>query len=215
MLKKLKQHSRLILLGAGFAIFYFVLYLILRNYRISKEEIQRLLAPFGVYGILALLFLQIIFSLTPIPDSAMPLIATITYGPAGVIVVMVGMFIAALIHYLIGHRLGKALITKKFPETKRYLEKLSGKHVIPKLVAMRLFTLVSFDITSYIAGISDIDFKTFFIATAIGLIPTNLIMLLIGLGLFAQTQSDIILTWGVLIIVAILLFLFYKKSAVK
>jgi uncharacterized membrane protein YdjX (TVP38/TMEM64 family) len=80
---------------------------------------------------------------------------------------------------------------------------------------MRLFTFVSFDITSYIAGMSSIPIKQFMIATAIGLIPTNLILVLVGFGLFAKTEADIIVTWGSIAIVAVFLFVFYRKNRIK
>lgn len=205
----------MIIVGLIFGVFYIGLFLIFQNYKISKEEIQKLVEPFGLYGILALLVIQIICSMTPIPDSAMPLIAMIIYGPLGVFVVMIGMYIAALIHYAIGKKLGSSFILKKFPETEKYLNKLGNRDVIIRLVAMRLFTFVSFDITSYIAGMSSIKIKDFMIATAIGLIPTNLILILVGYGLFAKTEADIIVTWGSIAIVAVFLFVFYRKNRIK
>lgn len=215
MLSKLRENKRNIILIILFICFYITIYIIFRKLGISKEEIQRLIEPFGVYGILAMLVIQIIFSLTPIPDSAMPLVAMIIYGPLGVVVIMFGMFIAAIIHYQIGNHLGKNFIFKHFPETERYFNKFGDRNTIFKLVTMRLFTFVSFDITSYIAGISHIKFSTFLVATIIGLMPTNLILILVGYGLFAQNTVDIVITWGLIIIVFLLLIYFYKKNNIK
>ena len=215
LLQKIKRNKRIVILTIMFLIFYIGLLLLFRDRGISKEEIQKLIEPFGVNGLLAMLGLQIIFSLTPMPDSAMPLLAMIIYGPVGVIVIMFGMLIASVIHYAIANHVGKTLIVKKFPETEKYLNKIGGEDVIIRLIALRVFTFVSFDITSYIAGVSGVPFKIFMIATIIGLLPTNLILILVGYGLFAQSQSDIAVTWGLIVIVAIILYVFYKKFKIK
>lgn len=211
----MKKNKRIIILGAVFILFYAVVLILFRKFDISKEEIQKLIEPFGVYGVLALLVIQIIFSLTPMPDGAMPLIAMVLYGPPGVMIVMIGMFIASIIHYEIGKILGKEFILKHFPKTEKFLNKMGSRHVIFRLVALRLFTFVSFDITSYIAGISKIKLKTFLIATSIGLLPTNIVLILIGYGLFAKSSVDIVATWGLLILIFTVLFIFYKKSKIK
>jgi uncharacterized membrane protein YdjX (TVP38/TMEM64 family) len=168
-----------------------------------------------MWGLLALLGVQIFFSLTPLPDGAMPLLGMIIYGPLGLLIVFLGMFIAAVIHYFIGKLLGKTFIEKKFPLIKRFADKFNGDHVIIKLIYLRIFSVVSFDITSYVAGISRIEFNTFIIATIIGLIPTNLALMLISSGLFAQDLGQFVITWFWALIIISLLAFWYKKSTIK
>ena len=215
VLSKLKKNGMKILLIFSFITIYILIYVAFHKYNISKDEIRKLIEPFGFYSIVALFIIQILFSLTPLPDGAMPLVAIILYGPIGVPVIMLGMFVAAIIHYRVGQILGENYIIKHFPGTEKYLKSLGNNHLILRLVALRMFTLVSFDITSYIAGISNINLKTFLIATAIGLIPTNLILILMGYGLFAENGSDILIIWGLVLIVFIFLFFFYKKNKLK
>ena len=215
LLQKLKNNRRIVLLSILFILFYIGIFFVFQNRGVSKEEIQQIIAPFGVNGLLVMLALQIVFSLTPMPDSAMPLLAMIMYGPLGVAVIMVGMMIASIIHYALAKRVGKAFVLKRFPEVEKYLNKIGSRDVIIRLVALRIFTFVSFDITSYIAGISNIPFKKFLIGTMLGLIPTNLILILVGYGLFAKSQFDILTTWGAIALVAIILIIFYKKFKIK
>jgi uncharacterized membrane protein YdjX (TVP38/TMEM64 family) len=215
IIKRIKRNKRIVILSVLFIVFYIALYFVFRERGISKEEIRKLIEPFGGYGLLALFVLQIVFSLTPMPDGTMPLLAMLMYGPIGVFVIMIAMFIGAIIHYAIAHHFGKAFIINKFPEVEKYLNRIGSRDVIIRLVALRMFTFVSFDITSYIAGISGIPFKKFLIGTLIGLLPTNFILILIGYGLFAKTQVEIITTWGTIAILIIFLFVFYKKSMSK
>jgi uncharacterized membrane protein YdjX (TVP38/TMEM64 family) len=215
LVRKIKRNKRIVILSILFGLFYIGLFFLFRDRGITKEEIQEIIKPFGSYGLVAMLLLQIGFSMTPLPDSAMPLLAMIIYGPLGVFVVMFGMLIASIINYTIGKHLGKAVILKKFPEIEKYLNKIGENNIILKLVALRIFTFVSFDITSYVAGISRIKFNKFLIAAVLGLIPANMILILIGYGLFAKSQADIIVTWGAIFILAIILFVFYKKNSIK
>lgn len=221
-MKKLKQllnflakNKRYAVLFVVFVILYVAVFVIFKKFEIGQDDIQNFVTPFGIWGPLALLLAQIVFSLTPMPDAAMPMLAFVLYGIPGVLLIMLGMFIAAVIHYYIGKILGKEFIIKHFPLVSKLLGGLNNGNTIIKLIYMRLFTMVSFDVTSYIAGISNIDFKTFAIALAIGLIPANLTLILISSGLFASTPQDAILIWGLIILSLTGLAYLYKRSTIK
>ena len=209
------SQKRYVILFLLFACAYIVLLIFFKKNQINQEQIREMVEPLGWWGILALLGVQILFSLTPLPDGAMPLIGMIIYGPLGILVVFIGMFIAAVIHYFIGKMLGKSFIESKIPLIKRFADKFNGEHVIIKLIYLRIFSIVSFDVTSYIAGISKIDFNTFVIATIIGLIPTNIALMLISAGLFAENWGQFINAWVWALIIISLLAFWYKKSTIK
>jgi len=209
------SQKRYVALFLLFAAAYITLLVLFKKYQITQDEIRTFVEPLGMWGLLALLGVQIFFSLTPLPDGAMPLLGMIIYGPLGLLIVFLGMFIAAVIHYFIGKLLGKTFIEKKFPLIKRFADKFNGDHVIIKLIYLRIFSVVSFDITSYVAGISRIEFNTFIIATIIGLIPTNLALMLISSGLFAQDLGQFVITWFWALIIISLLAFWYKKSTIK
>lgn len=213
--RMLLSHKRYVILFVLFAIAYITLLVVFNEHQITQDEIRKLVEPLGMWGLLALLGVQMICSLTPLPDGPMPMLGMIIYGPIGILVVFLGMFISAIIHYFIGKLLGKAFIETKFPLIKRFADKFNGDHVILKLIYLRLFSVVSFDVTSYIAGISKIDFNTFIVATIIGLIPTNLILILISSGLFAKDIGQFIGTWFWVLILMSLLAFWYKKSTIK
>lgn len=165
-LRNRKLLLTLILLG----IAYIGLFILFRKFEITSEKISSLVAPFGTYGFIALFALQFIASLTPIPDTALASLGVILYGPLkGTIAVFLGMYLAANIHYYIARKLGREYIVRRFPSVETFTNKYSAKISLKKLILMRIFNLLSFDIVSYFSGVGGVSFKRFTISTAIAL----------------------------------------------
>lgn len=208
-------HRRYLYLFIIVTLFYiFILYLF-KSYGIKQEDIKQLIDPLGVYGILVLFFLQILFSLTPLPDAAMPIIAMITYSWQGLLIILLAHFLTSILHFYIAKKLGRKIIEDKLPLIKKYSDKVKGKDTIIKLVYIRIFSIVSFDVAAYVAGISGVDLKTFAISTIIGLIPTNAILMIASSGLFAETLIDYLyIAFWLFVSISLLAFL-YKKSKIN
>ncbi len=215
ILKKIKRNRRYLFFFIVIAIIYVGVLIIFKQYDIKQEDIKKLIEPLGAYGFLGLFIIQVIFSLTPLPDGMMPIIATIMYGWPGLIIIILGMLTATAIHYFIARKLGSSLIERRYPKIKKYVDLVKGKHVIFKLIYIRIFTLVSFDLDAYVAGIAKIDFKTFMIASIIGIIPTNAIMMLISQGLFAESVLDLLNIGFWVVISFTVLAILYKKSKIS
>lgn len=221
-MKKLSQLWKILTNNKKYVFFfiifvtgYITLFVYFRQQEITQEDIRTLVEPFGIWGPLVLFATQLVFSLTPMPDAAMPMVAYILYGIPGVLIVMTGMFLVALFHYYLGQKLGKNFFTKKFPLIKRNLEKLNNGNTVIKLVYLRIFTLVSYDITSYIAGISNIPKRTFIVALILGLIPANIALVVISSGLFSNSPQETLLVWVIVLAVVSGLAYLYKHSTIK
>lgn len=221
-MKKLSQLWKILTNNKKYVFFfiifvtgYITLFGYFRQQEITQEDIRTLVEPFGIWGPLVLFATQLVFSLTPMPDAAMPMVAYILYGIPGVLIVMTGMFLVALFHYYLGQKLGKNFFTTKFPLIKKNLEKLNNGNTVIKLVYLRIFTLVSYDITSYIAGISNIPKRTFIVALILGLIPANIALVVISSGLFSNSPQETLLVWVIVLAVVSGLAYLYKHSTIK
>jgi uncharacterized membrane protein YdjX (TVP38/TMEM64 family) len=161
-MKKLLRNRKFVISVLALAVFYIVLFIVFRKFEITTDKINGFVAPLGAYGFLMLFLLQLIGSLTPIPDAPLISFAVILYGPVnGAIAVFLGMYLAANIHFLIAKKLGKDYIIKKFPAIETFLQKYSSNTGYRTLTLMRIFNLLSFDVVSYYAGISGVSFKRF------------------------------------------------------
>ena len=72
---------------------------------------------------------------------------------------------------------------RKYPETSEWIDKFTGTYGFETIIVARSFTLVTFDLVAYAAGISSIELPTFAAASFISLIPVALNSTLVGLAL--------------------------------
>lgn len=215
ILRKLKRNKRYIFLFFLVAAFYLSILFLFKYFDIQQEDIKKLIDPLGVYGVIILFLLQLFFSLTPLPDGTMPIIATITYGWQGFLIILLGMLTGSLIHFYIAKKLGKSVIEKKYPLIKRYSDKAKGGNEIVKLIYIRMFSIISFDVAAYVAGISGIKFSTFLISAILGLIPTNAMLMIASSGLFAQSYLDYLNIGFWLLLSSSVLAFWYKQSKIN
>lgn len=170
--KYYKEHKGFIVMFLVFFVFYFVLVYLFRHFDISQERITGWINQFGAYSILALFLVQLIGSITPIPDSLITAIGMILFGPfLGGFIIFWGMYFAGCIHFFIARKLGRAFIVRKFPEVGGLAEKFNNKNVVIKLTYLRMFMLVSFDVASYVAGVSNVSFWQFSLSFLLGTTP--------------------------------------------
>lgn len=175
-----------VLVYGGFIYFY-------RASGLSPETLQSFVNSFGVSGYLTLFLSQFIMSLTPVPDSILAVMGNVLYGPLiGSTIVYIAMLLAAIVHYVFAHRMGQKYVMKHIPEAAPYIQKLHGGNVFLKLVIIRVFSVVSFDISAYIAGVAGVKFKTFFYSTVVGLIPITINNILLSQGIAAKNWSQFI-----------------------
>ncbi len=127
--------------------------------------------------------------------------------------------LGALVCFYISRILGRDIVEKLTSKTglesvDEFFEKY-GKHSI--LIA-RLLPFMSFDIVSYAAGLTSMDFMPFFIATGIGQLPATIVYSYVGGMLTGGAQ---LLVTGLLILFALSIFIvllrkiYYSREANK
>jgi uncharacterized membrane protein YdjX (TVP38/TMEM64 family) len=185
--KKLIENKNLLITLILFGLFYLVILFIFRKFEISQERINGWIGQFGAYSVVAILLLQFIGSMTPIPDTILTAIAMVLYGPFwGGVLIWCGMYTAGTMHFIIARKLGKEIIIKKFPEISKFAGKITGNNVITRLTYLRMFMVLSFDVPSYVAGISGVTYWQFTASFILGLIPHLVSYAFITQGLLAN-----------------------------
>ena len=196
ILKLFPNKKKLIPYVLLFTCFYLAIFYAFKYFDITREKISLFIGPFGTLGIFIMFILQFIFSMTPIPDASLTIISVLLFGPLlGVLPIIAGMFSAAVVHFRIARHYGKAYILKKYPQSEKVLNELSTNVSVINLIIYRIFAVITFDISSYIAGISNISFKKFTLATLLGILPIILTSVLIGIGIFAENALEVMIIW--------------------
>jgi len=199
--KFIKRYRSIILMLLFIIIIYSILLYVFRRYDINQQKIHDWINQFGAYSVLALFFVQFIGSMTPVPDAFLTAIGMLLYGPwLGGLIIFTGMFIAGNFHFFVAKKLGKEYIIKKFPESEKLISKINSRNAITKLTYLRMFMIVTFDVASYVAGISNVSYAQFAISFLLGLLPHLVSYGFITFGLFADGSPWAILP-GVIIFV--------------
>jgi len=161
-----------------------LIYLLNKNNLIkgfSPTEIRDYVLSFEVYAPLIYIILFTIVPLTLFPDSILAIAGGMIFGIVnGAIYTMIGAVCGASLSFYLSRTLGQTLL-KSFLGKHSILstEKFKSNGFLFILI-LRLIPLIPFDIISYSAGLSEIKYKDFILATIFGIIPGVLVFTNIG-----------------------------------
>lgn len=165
-----------LLLGA-FAAAAIALYAFVFNSSgaLSPENMRSALLSLGIAG--PLIYIAVIafaVIVVPIPSIPFVLVAGYVYGPAAALAFTVtGGTLGSLAAFFLARKLGRERVKKWLSkiDTINILDRFDTKLGFIAVLATRLTPLISFDIVSYAAGLTNISAGKFAIATALGMVP--------------------------------------------
>ena len=211
--------ATLIVLIVAFLVYFFVptanskinqmiFYLSSMNLDMIKEYIL----SFGIWEPITSFLLMVLQSvIAPIPAFLITLSNAAIFGwVKGAILSWSSAMAGAALCFYIARGLGRDAVeklTSKFAlkDIDGFFEKY-GKHTI--LIA-RLLPFISFDLVSYAAGLTSMNFWSFFIATGIGQLPATIVYSYVGGMLTGGAQ---LLMSGLLILFALSIAIYVGKK---
>lgn len=178
----------------------------------NLEMIKEYILSFGIWAPITSFLLMVLQSIiAPIPAFLITLSNAAIFGwIKGAILSWSSAMAGAALCFFIARGLGRNAVeklTSKFAlkDIDNFFEKY-GKHTI--LIA-RLLPFVSFDIVSYAAGLTSMNFWSFFIATGIGQLPATIVYSYVGGMLTGGAQ---LLMSGLLILFALSISIYVGKK---
>jgi len=164
----------------------------------SRDAIEGWVESAGLWGpllVMALMLVAVVAS--PIPSAPIALAAGAAYGHTyGTIYVVIGAEAGALIAFGLSRSLGRGVITKWFGEKADFGLLGSQNALTFTVLASRLIPFISFDLVSYAAGLSALQWWRFALATLAGIIPAAFLLAHFG-GEVASGDMGAT-TWAVL-----------------
>ncbi|MFH1199735.1 MAG: TVP38/TMEM64 family protein [Candidatus Micrarchaeota archaeon] len=182
----------------GVAVLFLLLYLF--AHYVDPGELKSLVLGWGVFGPLAIIGMQIAFSvLAPLPNSIPIIVAGSIYGTfEGALYATIGSLAGAAICYALAVKFGRGFVHKVI--SRRHMETVElffARHGFESVVASRFIPVMSFDAVSYGAGLVRMEFWMFMAATVVGMVPGILFYAFIGDALAFQW---LVLTMAIIVI---------------
>lgn len=171
----------------------------------------------GVVGPLLLMLLMILaIVFNPLPSAPIALAAGAVYGHTlGTIYIVTGAELGAIIAFLIARFAGHEVVSR-YLGRHLSLSRLSSQNALMVAVFVsRLIPFMSFDLVSYLAGLSPLKLWRFAAATLLGLIPVSFTLAHLGEeAVYADTGSLVSIILAVGLVTAVpLIYALYRSSA--
>lgn len=148
----------------------------------NQEKLLVFVKEFGLIGPVVIIFLiAIAIIITPVPSAPIALVSGALYGHTlGTIYIVIGAITGALAAFMIARKFGYDYINRKLHH--QLPEKIVGSQNTLMMIvfATRLAPFISFDVISYAAGLTQLTFLRFMLATLMGIIPISFILAHLG-----------------------------------
>ncbi|MFP4165252.1 MAG: TVP38/TMEM64 family protein, partial [Chitinispirillaceae bacterium] len=173
----------------------------------DRELIENWVSRFGVWGIavMMLLFLLQMFAFV-LPSWFLIIVSVLAYGPVGGgLVALAGISFAATVAYIIGRLFSRVTIQKMIGEqSERKMRFLLDRYGFWLVVIFRLAPFLSLDVISFVAGLTEMSYRRFMVATVLGISPLIVLIAILG-----ETNERLFNGLIVATVVSIVGFVFY------
>lgn len=160
----------------------------------SIERVATYLRSFGVWTPLASLGLMVLQSVVaPLPGSLIAAANGVVFGIWwGTLLSWLGGLLGGSLSFAIARCFGRGVVARFVAKGQlERADRLSATDGFWLVLVARLIPLISFDLISYLAGLSRLRYRSFLLATAIGMLPGSFAWTALGHDL-AQAQTT---TW--------------------
>jgi len=144
----------------------------------DSERLHLAIQKAGAMGPLVIIgFFMIAVVINPLPSAPIALAAGFAYGHTwGTVYVVIGSVSGAFIAFTIARLLGHDVLYRWFGEKLKVGLLGSQLGLMGMIVVFRLLPFLSFDIVSYAAGLTEITWWRFLLATTVGIIPASFLL---------------------------------------
>ena len=177
----------------------------------GPNEIKAFIQGKGVMAPIIYLALLSSLPLILFPDSVLVISGGMIFGLVwGTFLTVIGSLIGATIAFFLSRKLGQELVKKFVKKDLVFFNKDDKKGGLLLILMLRLIPLFPFKVVSYSAGLSDIRFKDFALATTLGSLPGIIVYTNLGDKTTVFGSKDFYLSIGLLIGLFIISFIMKK-----
>lgn len=201
-------------LGLMLAVFGTIFYITHFQYELRPSDVRDIVISFGWWGPVVFFLIYAIGPVIFLPTSILSLGAGLAFGVwPGVLYILFGATAAAVTGYVMARLFGRSVLhVDKYPWSEKLFTQIEQRGFLYVFV-LRLIPLVSFDLLSYAGGIAKVKFKSFLLASVLGMIPGTLAYSFLGASLVSGSVTLIFI--ASLVFVSLLGVTYYFREPVK
>ncbi len=202
-----------ILLGVFLAVFFTLHHHFEKNCSLliigNMDQVIQLIRSWGMAAPLMSILLMITQAIiAPIPAFLITAANGMVFGGFwGALISWIGALLGALTAFYIARLFGNVALRKivRNQKTVEFIQHAGEKKGFYVILVARLLPFVSFDVISYMAGLSGIRLWAFVLGTALGMLPATIIYTFIGHEIPAMEENSPILLTCTLVFVFVLI----------
>ena len=161
---------------------------------IQSERIAVLLQDLGVLAPIGYILLRIAGVILIIPSLPLDALGGAVFGPLlGTIYSVCGAMAGSLITFYFARWLGRDALTRLLKKDITFCDMCTERQLVYVIFFARLLPMISFDLISYGAGLTNISYRGFITATLLGLVPLTFAVSYSGRSFFSASRSSLII----------------------
>lgn len=179
--------------------------------QISPQQIRDWILSFGIFAPVLFMIIYTIRPLILFPASILSLGGGLAFGAFwGTVYTVIGATAGATFSFWVARKLGKNIANKTWKGKGEVVQHQLEQRGFLYVILLRLIPVINFDLISYLAGISKIKFKAFFLGTLLGIIPGTFAYNFLGASIVDGSLSTILIATLLFIVVLCLPLLINK-----
>ena len=178
---------------------------------VYEERLQSLRG--SVWGLPVVILIFTVASFFGLPQWALITISVVAFGPtAGAIYSWIATLVSAMLNFWLADLLGRERLSRLTgPRLGNVLDRIKRNGLLWSFV-VRLVPTGPFILVNMAAGVSSITTRSFFIGTALGIIPKILVVALLAKGVFAGLDGRMMSFVFILLAVAAIGMTFWLQK---
>ncbi|WP_017306161.1 TVP38/TMEM64 family protein [Spirulina subsalsa] len=160
---------------------------------IDQDTLEQWLEQAGILAPIIYIILYTLGTILLLPSTPLNLTGGAIFGTVwGTIWTTVAAIIAALVAFLFTRTIGRDWVAQKFQGKWEVLDAELRQGGLFYMFAIRLLPLIPYGIVNFAAGLTSIRVRDYCIGTALGTVPGILPFVMMGAGLQALKQGDML-----------------------
>src|ERR1700732_1533392 len=181
------------------------------NPRLVKVEVNQ----WGVWGPIAYILLYALGPSFLVPGAVMTIAGGLAFGALwGAIWSVIGADLGALVAFGAGHFLGRSFVQKFCGERFQSLMERLARNGFYIILYLRIVPVIPYNALNLIAGASPIEFRDYFGASAIGILPGTILFAMLGDALWHPMQPRFFIAVGLIVSCFAAVEVFRRRSKV-